>query len=352
LRLIVALLCLQICHLHSRRRIMEALLVACSTMLREMSFPKIRQYHKIIGLNKLRRICKKHERHQSPRQQGSILKFDVFEETGIYEDMFEEIFGKIRYQITTSRRDTGRKSQTVLTPRVRLLMVLHWLCDHPRWSQLAKKFGVSRSVAYRDARWILPKLYVCVQGEIAWPKALPFGWEGVSGAIDGTAHPRSRVHPRQADWYRADKGFNMMAQVIVGLDGKIYETTLLMGHNNDAGAFNLTGVREFIEQHQIRLLADLGYSHYLLVTPEKYMPQNWKNKQKALRSIVEVVIGFVKNWRVTAEDFFGSSELQSMALMICYQLTAKRLKKSPIRETPTQTFELEIPNNKINPITD
>lgn len=29
---------------------------------------------------------------------------------------------------------------------------------------------------------------------------------GTVGSIDGTAHLRTRVHPRQAEWYRRDKG--------------------------------------------------------------------------------------------------------------------------------------------------
>jgi len=59
------------------------------------------------------------------------------------------------------------------------------------------------------------------QGNIAWPKRLHSGWEGVSGAVDCTSHPRTRVHPFQADFYRRDKEFNILSQITVGLQ-RIY----------------------------------------------------------------------------------------------------------------------------------
>lgn len=50
----------------------------------------------------------------------------------------------------------------------------------------------------------------------------------------------------------------MMAQVVVGLDSRIYQVNLLTGHNNDQGAFSISGVRHFIEENNIKLLADGG----------------------------------------------------------------------------------------------
>jgi hypothetical protein len=83
-----------------------------------------------------------------------------------------------------------------------------------------------------------------------------------------------RVHPRQADWYRRDKGFNLLAQVVISHDSQpsgcslIIITTnfsqvdFLLGHNNDQGAFNLSGLRKFLEENNIRLLADGGICNF------------------------------------------------------------------------------------------
>jgi hypothetical protein len=94
---------------------------------------------------------------------------------------------------------------------------------------------------------------------------------GAIGCIDCTAHLRTRVHPRQVEWYHHDKGlffgitvlmhflgFNILAQVIVGYDYTIFQVTLHMGHNNDPGAFNISGVCSFVEEQNTKLLADGG----------------------------------------------------------------------------------------------
>jgi hypothetical protein len=47
-----------------------------------------------------------------------------------------------------------------------------------------------------------------------------------------------------------------LAQVVVGLNGQIYQVTLHTGHNNDPGAFNISKVRTYVEDHNIKLLAD------------------------------------------------------------------------------------------------
>lgn len=53
-------------------------------------------------------------------------------------------------------------------------------------------------------------------------------------------------------------GFNILAQVIVGYDSTIFQVTLHTGHNNDPGAFNISGVRSFVEEQKKMLLADGG----------------------------------------------------------------------------------------------
>jgi hypothetical protein len=87
-------------------------------------------------------------------------------------------------------------------------MVLHWLREKPKFRLLAKKFGVAASTIHRDVKFFLPKLMVATRASISWPTRLRnFERDGAVGSIDCTAHLRTRVHPRQAEWYRRDKGF-------------------------------------------------------------------------------------------------------------------------------------------------
>lgn len=129
----------------------------------------------------------------------------------MFEDDFENLYADLRLGINMSRSGRPISSQTVLTGRVRLLMVLHWLREKPKFRSLATKFGVSTGIAHRDVVWILPKIVVATRQHVGWPSNPVAGLDDTLGSLDCTAHPRTRVHPRQADWYRRDKGTGPLA---------------------------------------------------------------------------------------------------------------------------------------------
>lgn len=310
-----------------------------------MPWSKVKKRNRLLGVHKKRNGPVTIRRFQPIRGKRNISEYDIWEETSLPEDEFENLYQTLlRKKILYSRKGGSRKSKTVLSGRLRLLMVLHWLREKPKFRILAKKFKVSVSVAHRDVVFFLPKLTVATNGAIAWPGTKFLGWQSTIGSLDCTAHPRTRVHPRQADWYRRDKGFNMLAQVVVGHDSRIYQVDLMTGHNNDRGAFDISGLKAFLVSNNEKLLADSGmcqyncvptlsgYSHHLLVTPEKSQNQQWQNTQKGLRAVVETVIGLVKNWEVARDRFRGHPELHALALRIVYQLTAVRLLQSPLRQ--------------------
>jgi hypothetical protein len=58
-------------------------------------------------------------------------------------------------------------------------------------------------------QFLLPKLVVATRDSVKWPvtkNPATGAFEGTLGSVDCTAHLRTRVHPKQADWYRRDKG--------------------------------------------------------------------------------------------------------------------------------------------------
>jgi hypothetical protein len=65
-----------------------------------------------------------------------------------------------------------------------------------------------------------------------------------------------------------------------------------------------------------------GYSHYCFIIPDLGQSRAWNNEQKAHRSIVETVIGNVKNWTIAKHVFYGAPEMQTIALLVLYQLSA------------------------------
>lgn len=260
------------------------------------------------------------------RNRGDILAGDLFDDTGLFEDEFESLYELLQVKVNES---TVPKS---LEPRTQLRVLLYWLRHYPRVRDLAERFEISTATASRLITNLLPKLYIQLD-EIHWPREwIAHTFEGVSGAIDCTSHFRWRVHPRQADYYRADKhAFFLTAQVVCGLTGELYNVTLGLGHNNDKGMLNLTHMKEFLSDHDLRWLADKGYSYLLLVTPDERKGKEWNDEQKSLRSVIETSIGTVKLWRVAGTTFRGTPELQELAVLCCYQLANINLKMYPIR---------------------
>ncbi len=123
-----------------------------------------------------------------------------------------------------------------------------------------------------------------------------------------------------------------LAQIICDLEGRIISVHLGMGHNNDQGMFNLTGVREWLERNGLHLLSDCGYHHHRLIRPDAHEDNTeWSNRQKGLRSVVEAVAGLAKGWRFAAETSRLPIEWQEMALLTIYHFVAGRLKEFSLR---------------------
>lgn len=294
-------------------------------------FKRLAKYRKLLGRRSARTKWQKKYSvtAREPADSFNIQNVDLYERTGLFEDQFEQLFQRLLPMLRRPLQGTVQaRSHPVLSLRKRLLLVLHWLRDYHKYRSLRDYYGVSISTIYRNIYFIVPKLY-SVLDEIKWPQEMPV--DSLVGSVDCTSHFRFRVHPRQADYYRADKhGFFITAQVTINLFGQLIDVHLGLGHNNDRGMFRISGLNTFIEMNQIFLLADKGYSHDRLVTPDDDMPRSWNNWQKGLRSRVEAVIGMVKHYSCCAVTFRQNPELQQYALMVCYQLQAMMLKDFPL----------------------
>jgi len=259
---------------------------------------------------------------------------DIYEDCGLFEDTFENLFQKLYPSITVPRNsiEYSHKNPTALNPRSRLALILHVLQRKPTFSQVAKTFQVSKAYVSREISHLLPKLLIVLH-EIQMPQNwIQNSFNNVSAAIDCTCHFRNRVHPGQADLYRGDKHAHFLtAQVIVSLQGDIYSVSLGLGHNNDQGMLILTNMKEFLINHDLFWLADAGYSFCRLITPDDSNSQYWNAKQRSLRSVVETSIGIVKNWAIAGQKTRFTLELHEIALLVVYHLTNILLKEYPLR---------------------
>ncbi len=224
---------------------------------------------------------------------------------------------------------------TSFSPPIRLMIVLQYLRHNIRRKILKQLYKISPSYLSRELRHILPIIY-CSLNIITLPTVWnqhPF--EQVSRTVDCSTHFRTRVHPRQAEWYRWNKhGFFITAQVLVDMTGVILHVNLGLGHNNDKGMFLLTKMKEFMRAMGVHWLADSGYSFEFLVTPDPNKSKIWNDQQKALRSVVEVSIGMVKLFAFAAQRVQVTPEVQELGLLTCYQLTNIQLKRFPLRQLP------------------
>jgi hypothetical protein len=69
------------------------------------------------------------------------------------------------------------------------------------------------------------------------------------------------------------------------------------------------------------------------VRPDECKSKDWNNRQKALRSCVETVIGMSKHWEFAGGKVRISPKLHGVGLMIIYTLVAMRMKEYPLRIT-------------------
>lgn len=299
-----------------------------------IKWKKINKFRKVLGPRR--------PRSQNRRRGGRskecedpfsfpLQHINIYERTGLFEDQFEQLFESLRVQMLfqpkTTSHNRRRRCRSILSLRSRLLLVLHWLRDYHKLRTLRDFYGVSISTISREISYLVPKIY-CSLNHISWPTTVP---DELVGIIDCTSHFRYRVHPRQADYYRADKhGFFITAQVVINLSGQLLNVHLGLGHNNDRGMFRITKMDERIEQDQVYLLADRGYSHHRLIIPDDNESQEWNNQQKGVRARVEMVIGLVKHFSVCSLVFRQSPELHEIALMTCYQLQAMLLREFPL----------------------
>jgi len=68
---------------------------------------------------------------------------------------------------------------------------------------------------------------------------------------------------------------------------QIYNAALGLGHNNDGGMAILTGLKEGLIQHQVKVIANGGYSTMYAVMPTNQSNHNWHAKHAALCSVIE-----------------------------------------------------------------
>jgi len=231
----------------------------------------------------------------------------------------------------------------VLDVRSCLILVLYWLRLYPTLSEMELLFNVSKATVLREIRYFLPRLFEALQDEITlpvdWSQVEP-GFGGAQAILDCTSHFRHRVHPGQALFYRGDKHAHFLnAFVLTSLCGKLLNVCIGLGHNNDQGMFNRTLRTDFEEQNVV-LLADRGYSHPQIITPNTkpknstFDDEDWPKLHAAACSPGEIINSLLKNWAFASNPCKQLPEWQAIGLGVVYCLVNMMLSAYPVRLFP------------------
>jgi len=258
-----------------------------------------------------------------------MKQIPIYHRTGVLEQTFVRMYNNIK-------RDMLKLKKQSLPAPVSLLITLHYLRHYPKILMLSDIYHTHPSTIWRTIKRTCGIL--ATMESIRWPLNFETNLDRLVGAIDCSSHPRSRVHPEQYYWYRADKGYHFMtSQLVVSLDGQILDVALGKGHNNDQGMYKLTKMNEFLTLQDYQLVADGGYSASALITPDEEMGKAWNYNQKLLRLIVEYVLMFTKCFEFARAKVRVSPEIQTLGLLATFQIAAEDLKSCP----------LTAPSNKI-----
>jgi hypothetical protein len=314
----------------SLQTVLVSIIPSICTYLSEAEWAHINTHLKLTRHLHRPRKNQPWKRRVIPPRSQTIGRIDIYDRTVVERSTFNRILGLVRSDLERPRSG-GRKVRVTLSTDNRLLMVLQWLREYPKFKVLAQMYRVSRFFVQREIRHLIPILYVRLNW-IGWPGEYEMSPTGAHAAIDCSAHQRLRVHPKSADYYRGDKRINMVvSQLVVGFNGKVYEVAIGKGHNNDKAMFNITGMKMHTELNQLTLLADRGYLHHRIVTPASV---DWSNCSSSHRVIVENVFAQVKKFAAASATFRQSPEIQALSIVVCFELVAQKNKGNPQRFFP------------------
>lgn len=262
-----------------------------------------------------------------------IRKMGIFDRTGLFSDHFEQIYIAVANCLQDARTGEKRIVSRTLHPRVELLMALQFLRENPLLRWLAREYRVHHTTVIRTLKHVLPILFVSFSGNIQFPTSFQIvkGFFSIAGAVDCTPHFRTRVHPGSLEYYRGDyKDYFLTAQLVVGVDGTIWQVDIGYGHNNDMKIYQLSQVAQKLPLN-VNLCSDKGYvSQDKLITPRHMEDESQNSIHKRVRSIVERVFGFVKMWKIASTRFRMSPEYQRICLMIVYNIVQQISKEFPL----------------------
>ena len=141
----------------------------------------------------------------------------LYEDTNLYRDHFEEILNRIRSEIESPRWNpdcrctpSGPAKATVLSTASRLYLVLKWIKAPDVYKRFGPRHGVCPAFVSREIHHIMPILRANLNEIRLTPEDFPnlvldrSGTTLAAGIIDCSCCPCNRTHPGESSLYRGD----------------------------------------------------------------------------------------------------------------------------------------------------
>ena len=114
--------------------------------------------------------------NKKPISDEKVLAHDIYDLTGIFEEMFLDLFDKVKEKMNQGYDLRRKMKRHKLSRMMRLLLVLTWLRKYPNLVDLKDKFDVSESTSKREVDFLLPILVENLN-IIKWPEVPEKDWE-------------------------------------------------------------------------------------------------------------------------------------------------------------------------------
>jgi len=258
-------------------------------------------------LKKMKLRPKNYNKTKKKRKRDKYLfnPEELYIFTGVYEDTFSKIVKDIKEDVINLNYEMEKVKKHSLTEKevfVHLQLTIHFYRTNDKLEALADKYKYDASTIKKIIQKVSIILNTKLKSEVSFKEKFYkiFAGTVVNGAMDCSTSQTIRHNPFQEHYYRGDKGYHFLGlQLMVDLEGKDFlQYSIALGHNNDQGLQNITGIRKFLGDNNYVVLVDDGYSNTDLCNKKsKGLTKDEAELFHSFRSVVETCFAFLGFFR-------------------------------------------------------
>jgi hypothetical protein len=193
-------------------QLLHLLVLTASSFLynQESSFEKkILKRYKMDSLRKKVEKKKSRQKKHKTRNKSTIKVDSFYEDTGIFEDDFIELYENMKPNLENYNLDMTfkkKKCSSSLTLMSQVHLTLFFYRTNEDYRSIAKKFEISKSEVPRIIQKVSLVMNKHLKGNVKFKEKFYLVLNNlVNGALDCGISQRNRIHPGQEIYYRGLK---------------------------------------------------------------------------------------------------------------------------------------------------